>query len=135
MLISIRPMILINAKLPEGVTTLDSVFSWIGLLKGSYDDFRVGWYGDVGGALTLTMVINMVAPHCAPLLMLFVVTPLKRRFKRGKALTQRELDHARAGTLHLEAVAVRSSQDMLARSPVLATTTCELAELAARAPQ
>ena len=90
-------MILINAKLPSGLTSLGGIFSFTGLMTGSYDDFRVGWYSDVGGALTLTMVINMVAPHCAPLLTVFVVTPLKRWVKRGKALTQRELDNLYTG--------------------------------------
>ena len=90
-------MILINAKLPSGLTSIGGIFSFTGLMTGAYDDFRVGWYSDVGGALTLTMVINMVAPHCAPLLMVFVITPLKRWAKRGKALTQRELDNLYTG--------------------------------------
>ena len=99
-------MILINAKLPTGLTTLSGIFSWGGLMTGSYDDFKVGWYSDVGGALTLTMIINMVAPHCAPLLMVFAVVPLKRRFKRSKALTQRELDDLYTGPEF--AVAIRA---------------------------
>jgi hypothetical protein len=51
-------LILINAKVPEL-----NIPDELPILTGSYADFNIPWYRNVGSTLMLTMLINVVAPH------------------------------------------------------------------------
>ena len=66
--------------------------------NGKFTDFTLGWYGTVGGAIILTLLVNMVTPHIAPLLRWCCTDSLRRKRMRRKALTQRELNRAYEGS-------------------------------------
>eukprot|EP00943_MAST-04B_sp_MAST-4B-sp1_P009956 g9956.t1 len=67
------------------------------MFKGEFDDFSNEWYASVGTPLLITLAMNAVTPHIAPVTQYFVVAPLKRcLLAKGKA-TQRDLNLLQAG--------------------------------------
>ena len=48
------------------------------LLKRDSVNYGEEWYLDAGSAILMTMSLNVVAPHCAPLTKAFVCNPAKR---------------------------------------------------------
>ncbi|GMI01404.1 hypothetical protein TrVE_jg10724 [Triparma verrucosa] len=63
----------------------------LGMLNGSAEDFNFNWYMNVGSAIILTMAINSVTVHIAPMAAYLVVTPIKR-FLAGASATQRSFN-------------------------------------------
>ncbi|GMH90450.1 hypothetical protein TL16_g11773 [Triparma laevis f. inornata] len=63
----------------------------LGMLSGSAEDFNFNWYMNVGSAIILTMAINSITVHIAPLLAYFIITPVKRCFASASA-TQRSFN-------------------------------------------
>ncbi|OQR84185.1 hypothetical protein ACHHYP_13738 [Achlya hypogyna] len=69
------------------------------LLNGKHSDFSVDWYNDVGVALLLTMIINILSPQLG-VLVTYVVLEVKRWVDRGCSFnysrtrqeTQRDLE-------------------------------------------
>ena len=56
----------------------DNLFlGFLPVFNGTYDDFTVGWYGQVGKTLCLTLLINIFSPHASKLAL-----PLLKLFKR-----------------------------------------------------
>jgi len=64
----------------------------IGLFNGEFDSFSPGWYSVAGVSLSLTMVINIIAPHILPLGSYMCVVPCKRQCCGHTALVQHELN-------------------------------------------
>jgi len=62
-----------------------------GIGMGEADDFDFQWYTNVGTAIVMTMVLNAVTPHMAPLAGYYVVGPLKRCLASASS-TQRTLN-------------------------------------------
>ncbi|KDO26761.1 hypothetical protein SPRG_20566 [Saprolegnia parasitica CBS 223.65] len=62
------------------------------LLSGQYMDFERDWYTSVGAGLTMTMLINAVAPQIGPVLNLYVTYPLSRCFRGRYAVTQAQMN-------------------------------------------
>jgi len=62
-----------------------------GLGMGKAEDFDFQWYTNVGSAITMTMVINAITPHLAPLAGYYIIGPLKRCFASTSS-TQRSLN-------------------------------------------
>ena len=62
-------VLLIVNTTTKGNTVLEEQFNaGDSQLEGEYNDFTAAWYGDVGVALTLTMMIYIISPHMAPYL-------------------------------------------------------------------
>ena len=51
-----------------GVKETPEFIEQLGVFGGEYTDFNHGWYGFVGSSIALTMAIQAVVPHVAPLL-------------------------------------------------------------------
>eukprot|EP00753_Platysulcus_tardus_P015322 PLAT4965.1.p1 GENE.PLAT4965.1~~PLAT4965.1.p1 ORF type:complete len:1865 (-),score=744.73 PLAT4965.1:152-5044(-) len=68
-------LLVVNARLPDGAS---NGLAQLGLLTGEHAELTARWYSSVGFSLTLTMMINVVAPHIAPLLHWLVVAPIVR---------------------------------------------------------
>ncbi|EQC39055.1 hypothetical protein SDRG_03263 [Saprolegnia diclina VS20] len=62
------------------------------LLSGQYMDFERDWYTSVGAGLTMTMLVNALAPQIGPLLNLYVTYPLSRCFHGRYAVTQAQMN-------------------------------------------
>ena len=102
-------LVLINANLNYFLSTTSSSSSSSShlneskneflLFNGKYEDFNTLWYQDVGVALMLTMIINMIAPHLG-VLMNYLKLECKRcydrnctcNYTRTKQSTQRDLE-------------------------------------------
>lgn len=52
------------------------------MLQGSYQDFSVNWYNNLGAAFTLTLAIQMVSPHGSKIFGA-ILKWLKRKCDRG----------------------------------------------------
>jgi len=78
-------LIVVNARLPGN---LGNAVQFAGLFSGDYAGFTVGWYTAVGAPLVHTMIAQVVAPHVAPMLAVFVIGPLQRRLTWKKMTTQ-----------------------------------------------
>jgi hypothetical protein len=67
-------MLLVNAKV-ESDSAISSISNLTrsggidvtSVLQGKYSDFTAAWYGDVGVAITITMLIYVFSPHFPPL--------------------------------------------------------------------
>ncbi|CAE7509032.1 unnamed protein product [Symbiodinium sp. KB8] len=79
-------VLLVHARIP-GAESLP-----LGVLRGAYSSFSPGWYSTAGAAVTLTMIINIAAPHALPLGKYCCVYPCKRRCCSKSAILQRELN-------------------------------------------
>jgi len=67
-------IMLVNAESPGPNTTLETrypaAFTLLRsfyLFRGNYRDFRVDWYQNVGTALLITLLLNIVEPHVVPM--------------------------------------------------------------------
>ena len=84
--------------------TSDDAFSWIfvpfqgfGMFLGEFGDFSKEWYSSVGTPLIVTLCLNVVTPHIAPLAQYYLILPLKRYCCSSRQVTQRDLNHIQAG--------------------------------------
>lgn len=68
-------LVVVNARLPGEIGESVQI---MGLFSGEFDGFTIGWYTTVGAPLVHTMLAQVVAPHVAPLLSVFVIKPLER---------------------------------------------------------
>ncbi|RLN72630.1 hypothetical protein BBJ28_00014441 [Nothophytophthora sp. Chile5] len=67
------------------------------LFRGKFTDFQRDWYPTVGMGITMTMLINAVAPQILLLLQLCVLNPLRRCLARRHIRTQAKMDQLYAG--------------------------------------
>ena len=70
-------LLILNARIDSNVRFFRS---------GRHRDFNPEWYDSVGVSITVTMMINIVAPHVAPILKHFVFT-FRRCHDRGCSLS------------------------------------------------
>ena len=68
-------MLLVNARVDEdsAISSIAASASAVNVdvttaLQGKYSDFTSTWYGDVGVAISITMIIYIFSPHVAPCL-------------------------------------------------------------------
>lgn len=48
-------------------------FKFQNIINGTYQDFNILWYEDIGSAVTVTMILNIFTPHISNfILMLYV---------------------------------------------------------------
>jgi hypothetical protein len=92
-------VLLVNGRLPNSIhnSALLTPIQGVGLLKGEFPDFLPHWYASVGFSIVITMGINSLVPHAAPVGKLYVLRPLQRWMQKRKALTQRGLNLAMEG--------------------------------------
>ena len=57
--------------------------------SANYDE---EWYLDSGSAILMTMSLNVVAPHCAPLANAFILNPAKRFIHRYFVLAMAQFE-------------------------------------------
>jgi hypothetical protein len=67
------------------------------LLGGKYKDFQRGWYPTVGMGIATTMLLNAFLPQFTLFVQMYVVSPLRRRYKRRSIRTQAKMDKLYAG--------------------------------------
>ena len=67
------------------------------MFQGEFDDFSNEWYASVGTPLLITLGLNAVTPHIAPLAQYFIVAPLMRCLFSSSKATQRDLNLLQAG--------------------------------------
>ena len=58
------PSVYLETKFPVTLEFLRSMF----IFTGEHRDFTVAWYRDVGTALIVTLLLNVVEPHTVPFL-------------------------------------------------------------------
>ena len=92
-------LLVVNAAIAN-----EDVFAWIfapfkliGMFQGEFDDFSNEWYASVGTPLLITLGLNAVTPHIAPLAQYFIVAPLMRCLFSSSKATQRDLNLLQAG--------------------------------------
>ena len=83
--------LVIGADLPEVNKYLQGTPLQGGMFAGAYRDFDSKWYNEVGQALTITLVSQSLAPRLV-VYMLLGVKSIQRKFLKGRALTQKDLD-------------------------------------------
>ncbi|RLN87770.1 hypothetical protein BBJ28_00024980, partial [Nothophytophthora sp. Chile5] len=67
------------------------------LFRGKFADFQRDWYPTVGMGITMTMLINSVAPQLLLLLQLCVLSPVQRCLARRHIRTQAKMNQLYAG--------------------------------------
>ncbi|GMF10404.1 unnamed protein product [Phytophthora lilii] len=67
------------------------------LLGGKYKDFERGWYPTVGMGIATTMLLNAFLPQFTLFLDMYVVSPIRRWYKRRAIRTQAKMDKLYAG--------------------------------------
>lgn len=64
----------------------------LGITKGKYDDLNREWYSDIGGTITMTMLLSIFAPHCWYLCVVFPYNRIKRICRIKRFNSQYELN-------------------------------------------
>ena len=63
----------------------------LNVFKGDYDEFTVGWFNNVGTAITMTLLINVAEPH-AMVLFYYVMMKIKICCCRRGTVMQHDLN-------------------------------------------
>ena len=89
----------VNAALgPDtALNFLFAPFQLVGMFNGEFEDFSKEWFSSVGTPLLITLALNIVTPHIAPLLQHFVIGPLRRRCLTSRKVIQRDVNVLQAG--------------------------------------